>query len=385
LTYIDTIVAKEKEAKARIISYEEPDIHEDGKAVQVSTRTLDPEVENRVSMQELRKKMDNSPWTELEIHDLDSEMSRNAFEYLFSNDQDDYIENLEFSYIDKISSMQRESEVKQELGIDCNSVSIIAKIRAIVISSQVVDLSTVKRLLDEDIDDKTLIGYICETAVMIRGCFVCRSEFMYVDRPLFARNYLLLLFLENDHVKRSEFVAESKLLPEMAVNMLREIARLEPNGWKLKAKCDLSIQQRFFKLNYIRFPSIVAEQANIVIENSKEALKSMNITQVKLNSKIIKKNQAVKIQPGTQASSATNKPIFDLTGIPIKGTSLIEQITNFLRKIVASYGPISFENISEAVKLRSEESKPHNLMKDSTPELINTYLLEVGICMYDLW
>lgn len=75
----------------------------------------------------------------------------------------------------------------------------------------------------------------------------------------------------------------------------------------------------------------------------------------------------------------------DLTGIPIKGGTTHEQTTNFVKKIVASYGPISLPSIAEAVILRSQDQRSNNLIQSPTLEQTTEHVNEVAVEVQNLW
>lgn len=231
------------------------EIQEEGKIVQITTRGVDPAAEQRTTMQQLRKAMDETPWKDIIIHPLGSEMSQQTYDYLFANEDVKDITEVSNSYLDLISSIQikqhnasKDGETKGSLDstvplTQLSDYSLSIRIRAIIISAQAVSLSTLMRITKHEFSEEEIISAALESCVIIRGVFICKSQLMYTDRPLYARDYLLKLFLDSEHVSRQDFIKETKLLPDMAANMLREIAVLEPRGWKLKVDYDPSIKQ----------------------------------------------------------------------------------------------------------------------------------------------
>jgi RPC5 protein len=200
--------------------------------------------------------MDEEPWTRLDIHPPTSQVAIANFDYLFSNDDDECMAGAETPYIDQISTMQisrsgagvdSKSDSKDEKpfqlkkGMSLTQLSglpLPLRLCGILVNTQVINLAQIKRVLNEEIDELELVAALLQSSVLIRGVFVCKSSLMYTDRPLHARNYLLKLFLDSEHVARHDLVAVTHLVPDMAVNMLREIAVLESEGWKLKAAED---------------------------------------------------------------------------------------------------------------------------------------------------
>lgn len=255
LDYMDSIREKEKQADQRIHAHEQsPEFEEEGKTYQVTTRGADPEAEKKASMQQLRKMLDDTPWVSANVHQMNSEQSAMEWENLFiqSEDKKDEIQFIEnVTYIDEICPLVQD-EYKSILGdkgrdeiteLAAKITSIMVNGDLVVILAHVVDFATMKRVLRTKISDHKIVECLLLCCVIMNGLFVVKSGLIYKDRPFSSRQCLLKMFLHSEHISRKDI--PGWLLPDMSLNMLRELAVLEKCGWRLKVLPDIDFQKEY--------------------------------------------------------------------------------------------------------------------------------------------
>lgn len=313
------------------------------------------------------------------------------FEYLYSGEtRDCEFNEHENSYINSIASVKVQKLVAKDgekpLVLEPRmsltqlaELPLPSRLRGIIVNTQVASLDTIKRMLgDVDVSEKELVESLLESSVVINGIFVAKSELTYIERPFYARQYLLKLFLDNEYVSRQLLVDASRLPPEMAVNMLKEVASFESSGWKLLATPDYNFKSKY--------PDIIEIQSKSIQADAEEAIEAMK--KIPQATKIARR-PSIKTQPVAHSAKVglQMKDQLDLSGIPIKGTTLEEQGTQFIKKFLALNGPCSASLVTDAVNLRTRDLNPKNLIKaaDISPEWIQLHLDEMGTLVQDAW
>jgi hypothetical protein len=110
-------------------------------------------------------------------------------------------------------------------------------------------------------DLDTLLPVFQQIAYLIHGVWVIKSEFLYENETLLARNYLLSCFMDSNSVSRSEFCQKTGLNNAMSFEMHQELAVLHGNRWRLKLDSN-----SIFEVDY---PDLVESQSFIVKELGK--------------------------------------------------------------------------------------------------------------------
>jgi hypothetical protein len=113
-------------------------------------------------------------------------------------------------------------------------------------------------MLDIDTPGPDILHALEDVALCIRGLWILKSHYIYKNRVLDARNYLLYLFQRVSLVKRSIFNEVARLPLDLSKTMLEEIACIEPESrsWVLKLPEDK---------DFIRtYPDIVTRQKKLL-------------------------------------------------------------------------------------------------------------------------
>ncbi|KAI8908938.1 Sin-like protein conserved region-domain-containing protein [Gorgonomyces haynaldii] len=129
--------------------------------------------------------------------------------------------------------------------VSIENVPLNKRILDLMLNAQAVTFSTLVRVLGVT---EQALDYLEEIAVLIRGIWIIRSEHLYTGRTMQARKILLYHFLQNEYVKRADFVQETSLPPTMALQMLNELATKTKDGWLLKTPADLEFHQQHQEL-----------------------------------------------------------------------------------------------------------------------------------------
>nr|KAJ3420394.1 DNA-directed RNA polymerase III subunit RPC5 [Polyrhizophydium stewartii] len=262
LDYIDKINEKEKNASQRIMHEErkEEGIEDEAKMIQVMVRSSDDkEASKRASVSEMQRQSDSEQWTPLSIKGPEHEDSEHFRRLIGHTD----VAKIDFddtskSYIDTISPLviqqqqaatnpaaskadAAKAEVRQGMSVaEMAHLPLADKCKALLLNAHVVQHSTIVNLIgDPGIGNRELIKALTDVAYLIRGVWVIKSELLYTGRAYDARRFLLGLLNSKEYVSRKEFVDITHLLPNMAANMLNEIADLDEGlGWRLKVPPD---------------------------------------------------------------------------------------------------------------------------------------------------
>lgn len=278
LKYIDKIEEKKKASLQRIHNEErkEAGIEEQERLIQLKGGD---------KKSQLRREEVIESWTELKIHDVNSVSSKIYNDLLFSEYADFiYPDTSKSEYLNQlrpvVGTEKHLKDIKGKLKIttslsraDVAEGTLEDKVKAILATAQVSSFSRIYEFLKDDgnVSEVDIVLELEKCAVLVNGVWVLKSEYLYIDRPAHARQYLLGMFLLNGTVNRLEF-SKSVLLPvSMIGNMMLEVAVLnyETKKWKLK------IEKEDYFVN--KYPAVVSRQNAIVKENYEKAKIQMGL------------------------------------------------------------------------------------------------------------
>ncbi|KAL2916324.1 hypothetical protein HK105_204080 [Polyrhizophydium stewartii] len=279
LDYIDKINEKEKNASQRIMHEErkEEGIEDEAKMIQVMVRSSDDkEASKRASVSEMQRQSDSEQWTPLSIKGPEHEDSEHFRRLIGHTD----VAKIDFddtskSYIDTISPLVIQQQQAATNPAASKADAAKAEVRQGMSVAEMAHLpladNTIVNLIgDPGIGNRELIKALTDVAYLIRGVWVIKSELLYTGRAYDARRFLLGLLNSKEYVSRKEFVDITHLLPNMAANMLNEIADLDEGlGWRLKVPPDSA-----FVENHDR---IVESQRKLVEDEMHKAMEAMRV------------------------------------------------------------------------------------------------------------
>eukprot|EP00842_Homolaphlyctis_polyrhiza_P005735 jgi/Hompol1/6162/HPOL_004849-RA len=276
LEYIDKISEKEKLMNQRAMMDErkEEGFEEEAKLVHVKTLAADDkDAVKKASLADMQREHDAEPWKSLEIYGPEhsesliwlrslSDTSDTPLEY--AADGAAYLNTIAADQASRLTNLARirpdlpANIAKQGMTLaEISQLQLVERLKAILLNAHLATFSMLHKIAGEHIAEETIIAALKSSAVLIRGVWVLQSEQLYTSRPCDARRVLLGLFVDREYVSRGEFVDMTHLLPNMALNMLKEIADLrEGYGWHLKIKDTDGFANRY--------PDLVIEQEALV-------------------------------------------------------------------------------------------------------------------------
>ncbi|KAJ3092196.1 DNA-directed RNA polymerase III subunit RPC5 [Quaeritorhiza haematococci] len=407
LGYLDKISEKEKALSARINQEEKAaeeggEVEEDAKMIQLQVRKAETKEEARKQAQAaLQKQAEDEPWDNMLLCPSWSRESQQVFDTLVSTSDADVDvamsgEGSSTAYLDGIQpktsgSARQIEQVSRGLQLsDIVTLPLPKRLKALMLNANIIPFSEIIKHVDDIINndevgeedaanptgkERVVIAHLERVAVLVKGAWVVKSEFLYSGRALDARRYLLSLFhsASDKHgggVSRKEFNDVARLTPEMAANMLAEIAFLDreregPGGrkWFLKVKLD----EEFLKT----YPDVVARQKEVVERDGARAKEFMMGGKPKVVA-------PVKAEAGTSSSaqgssssgagaSAPGGGLLPTSEYPIQGKTPKEQMETLMKQLLLQHGVCSGEYLRKAVSARaSMQGIPNNLLNPTT-------------------
>jgi hypothetical protein len=99
--------------------------------------------------------------------------------------------------------------------------------------------SKIREYVSPYYSEERILEELPKVATLVRGCWAVRSSIIYKDRPAAARQLLLRMFNETEHVTRQQLIEKTHLPLQMATAMLQELAVSVPGkGWELRTGHD---------------------------------------------------------------------------------------------------------------------------------------------------
>ncbi|KAJ3324731.1 DNA-directed RNA polymerase III subunit RPC5 [Boothiomyces sp. JEL0866] len=359
LSHIDKHQEAEKQLKLKS-NFEDmkdinPNYEEEAKTIKMGN------LENIQQLQ-LQQQTSREPWVELRINNPDSEDSKIQMDYL---KQETELEMEELSnYLEEITSKDKDAPIfKSTMAFnETIGFTLHERLLALLLNCHAIGFSSIEQLFGNDPLD--LISMLEQVAVVIRGngsfisgIWIIKSRFLYKDRPLSARNYLLGQFLQNEYVRRSEFGQICKLPNEMSQNMLREIAVLmDDRKWGLKVA-----EEQDFSVMY----SDVAERNSTnIMSDADYALGQMTGSLVKTTQKVTAKTRVV------------TSPV----KYKIEGTNLQDRVESLIKQILAG----GATRIAKIMDIFTQQiDLPKSKLSTATPELIQQQIQALCITIKD--
>lgn len=147
-------------------------------------------------------------------------------------------------YMELISPKFRDDQVfgKVKKGLSMNQLekfTLKDRLIGIFMNCHLITVAQLDNMLNRSIPASELLKVLPLVAVCIRGIWIIDSGIIYEGRVKDARNFLLYLFQQKDHVERSGFNQVARLPLEMSKGLFEEIATLNKDRkWKLKIHPD---------------------------------------------------------------------------------------------------------------------------------------------------
>ncbi|KAJ3273245.1 hypothetical protein HDV01_004603 [Terramyces sp. JEL0728] len=352
LSHIDKHQEAEKQLKLKS-NFEDmkdinPNYEEEAKTIKMGN------LEN-IQQLHLQQQTSREPWVELRINEPDSEDSKIQMDYL-KQECEHEVEEIS-NYLGEITS--KDTQVPTfKVAMAFNQTAgftLHERLLALLLNAHAIGFSSIEELFDCDPID--LISMLEQVAVVIRGIWIIKSRFLYKDRPLAARNYLLGQFLQNESVMRSEFAQVCKLPNAMSQNMFREIAVLgEDRRWILKVP-----EEQDFSVVY----SEVAER---------------NATNIQSDADIsLGQMTGAAVKP-TQKVTAKTKVINSPAKFKIEGSNLQDRVDSLIKQILSG----GATGITRIIELFNQQiDLPKSKLASVTEDLIKQQIQSLCITIKD--
>jgi len=185
--------------------------------------------------------------------------------------------------------------------------------------AQIIHFGKLRELTTNAQTELDLLPLMDKLAVMVNGRWVARSNLCCSGPKIIARDYILLLFSQNEYVSRKEVQDATGVSTDVAREMLSKLAVMVPEkrGWKLKIDAD----NDFLDVH----PEYVGKYDEHWVKNKTDILNKANDLQQG-------KYKAQQQGDAFGAAAALPKTIF-------RGSDeALEQLKKFIRGVFDKYG-----------------------------------------------
>jgi len=137
--------------------------------------------------------------------------------------------------------------------LELKTLSIAQSIHALLVNAKVMRFAQILQLISQNksASNSEILTHLQQMAVLIRGCWVVKSELLYPDKFLSrhsgvvssllrrGRDYMLWKFTQSPNVTRKDIQSTTKLPAEDILEMLEGVARMRHGyGWTFRIEKD---------------------------------------------------------------------------------------------------------------------------------------------------
>ena len=351
LDYLDKLnIKQEVEQEAKLIQ------------VQVSKKSDNPEDEFKNSyVQGVKSRLDEK-WIKLQCFHETSKKSQELRKSMYNESNIELnIESTLESYINLVSpkiniSIPEKVSYGQSLNV-IRSMPLHLMIKNLMVNASILPFSKIRHEIPINYSNNEIITELVSCCTMTRGVWIIKSEFMYKDRPMYARRILISKFIDCEFVKMNEFNQTCKLTLYMSTNMFSEICVKSEFGWKLKFT-DTCIDL-----------DLVLKQDDVVLKLADEALEYLD-------------QQAPVFKQSRQETLGEYRIDFQFVG-----NNVTDQIKDIIETLLKYHGIISLRLIKMTLDQLKHNKHPLNLIKHTEiPDDSITHLLnQISVCVNELF
>ncbi|XP_037074627.1 DNA-directed RNA polymerase III subunit RPC5-like [Pollicipes pollicipes] len=221
------------------------------------------------SYQYLKRKQDEQPWVPTTVHKRSSASSETEWQKLLCSrtddlslaatmDQGEYKQRLlPEPSVEDITKRGLQNEQQMSLR-SLRGLPLAEQIRALMIRLKVCQFGSLLPLLPRGTAPGDAVRVLQQTAQLVRGLWVVRSDVLYpkggqtprtgVPNDLLARgrDYMLYQFTQRTFVGRAELAEQIRLPAEDVLDLLQQVAELMPGrGWRMRLKPDPHHERSF--------------------------------------------------------------------------------------------------------------------------------------------
>ncbi|XP_063995031.1 DNA-directed RNA polymerase III subunit RPC5 [Diachasmimorpha longicaudata] len=218
------------------------------------------------SFQEHSKKSSEEKWIETSYRSVSSTQSDLTRLEMFCALADDKSNNLRLSTKDYIRLLAPPAKPDEysKANVPPSSLSyvrtlpLLDQIRIIMKDARILSFFQLRSIIASDHETSAILKYLQQVAVLVQGNWIVNSELIYpkdtksshngipAELMCRARDYILLLFTENEFVDRKSVSLVIKLPTEEIKEIFMNLARSQPKrGWQLILSASTDFQAKY--------------------------------------------------------------------------------------------------------------------------------------------
>ncbi|KAK9754708.1 RPC5 protein [Popillia japonica] len=282
------------------------------------------EKKTRETFKSLQEKSNAEPWIEYEWHKDKSTLSEIQKQKLIAEDTDDHSQATNISATEYIRVLvpedREEAQVTPSLPSHVMSLHslralpLLEQCRMLLKDAKIMQFQQLFLLLagGEGITAESLLKYLPQVAVLVRGNWIVKSEVLYPNGTFSAisgvpaelmckaRDYVLLLFTQSQYVDRRKVSSLIRIPAEELKEILTGMSRLRHNkGWELSLAPDADF--------ILKHHDIVQRQSVLWEQKSKQLSDFLSDTREKTRQRRKSKSASEDIKTKSESSGRQTK------------------------------------------------------------------------------